>query len=129
MHRRPLFRGKFARKFEEEFAEWLGISHCIGCGNGTDALEIFLQALEIGEGDEVLVPACTWISTAEVVSSSGAQPVFIDMHSDYYTLDVGQVGGSHYPQNQGHYSRSPIWAGGRYGSSNGFGRKARPQGN
>ena len=83
--------GKFARKFEEEFAEWLGISHCIGCGNGTDALEIFLQALEIGEGDEVLVPACTWISTAEVVSSSGAQPVFIDMHADYYTLDVGKL--------------------------------------
>ena len=57
--------GKFARKFEEEFAQWLGIPHCIGCGNGTDAIEILLDAFGIGEGDEVLVPACTWISTAE----------------------------------------------------------------
>ena len=80
--------GKFARKFEEEFAEWLGIPHCIGCANGTDALEILLQALGIGAGDEVLVPACTWISTAEVVSSAGARPVFVDMHPDYYTLNL-----------------------------------------
>ncbi len=83
--------GKYARKFEEEFATWLGVDHCIGCANGTDAIEIMLKALGIGPEDEVIVPACTWISTAEAVSSLGAHPVFIDMHSRYYTLDLDQV--------------------------------------
>ena len=83
--------GKYARKFEEEFAEWLGISHCISCGNGTDAIEIMLQACGIQAGDEVLVPACSWIATSEAVSSIGAIPVFVDIDPRYYTLDPGLI--------------------------------------
>ncbi len=92
--------GKYARKFEEEFAEWLGVSHCIGCANGTDAIEIMLTACGIGPGDEVIVPACTWISTAEAVSSLGASPVFVDMHPQYYTLDLNQLASSITPKTK-----------------------------
>lgn len=83
--------GKYAETFEASFAAWLGHGQCIGCGNGTDAIEIMLQAMGIGHGDEVLVPACTWISTAEAVSSQGATPVFVDCHPDYYTLDTRRL--------------------------------------
>ena len=71
--------GPCAQKFEEEFAAWLGIEHVIGCANGTDALEIMLDALGVGPGDEVLVPAMTWISTAEAVGTRGAKAIFIDI--------------------------------------------------
>ena len=59
----------------------------MGCGNGTDALEIILTSLNIGPGDEVLVPALTWISTAEAVTNVGAEPVFVDINPDTYTID------------------------------------------
>lgn len=71
--------GPYARRFEEEFAAWLGVSHVVGCANGTDALEIMLDAFGVGPGDEVLVPAMTWISTAEAVGTRGAKPVFVDV--------------------------------------------------
>ena len=79
--------GKFARVFEEEFAAYLGVRCCIGCGNGTDALEILLKALGVGIGDEVIVPAHTWISTAEAVTTVGATPVFVDTLPGLYTMD------------------------------------------
>ncbi|MDA9863786.1 DegT/DnrJ/EryC1/StrS family aminotransferase [Flavobacteriales bacterium] len=78
--------GSYAQKFEEEFAAWLGVKHVIGCANGTDALEIMLDALEVGPGDEVLVPAMTWISTAEAVGTRGAKAIFIDI-DDTATMD------------------------------------------
>ena len=78
--------GPYAQKFEEEFAAWLGIEHIIGCANGTDALEIMLDALGVGPGDEVLVPAMTWISTAEAVGTRGAKAIFIDI-DDTATMD------------------------------------------
>ena len=68
--------GKYGERFEQEFATYSGLKHCIGCANGTDSLEILLKAFEIGVGDEVLVPAHTWISTAECVSNVGATPIF-----------------------------------------------------
>jgi dTDP-4-amino-4,6-dideoxygalactose transaminase len=52
--------GKYAKIFEGEFATYAGLQHCIGCGNGTDALELALGALGVGPGDEVIVPALTW---------------------------------------------------------------------
>ena len=83
--------GKFARKFEEEFAAFLGIDGFIGCANGTDSIEILLKAMDIGEGDEVIVPACSWISTSEAVSSVGARPVFVDVEPEYYCIDVEKI--------------------------------------
>ena len=83
--------GKYADRFEMEFAEYVGLKHCIACANGTDSLEILLKAFEIGAGDEVIVPAHTWISTAESVSNVGGTPVFVDTHPDYYTIDVTKI--------------------------------------
>ena len=83
--------GRYVKTFEEEFAAYLGVKHCVGCANGTDALEILLKALGIGPGDEVIVPAHTWISTAEAVTTSGATPVFVDATPRLYTIDVAQI--------------------------------------
>ncbi|MDN3202823.1 DegT/DnrJ/EryC1/StrS family aminotransferase [Algoriphagus sediminis] len=64
--------------FQRELEKFLGVNHAIGLGNGTDSLEMALRALGVGEGDEVIVPALTWVSTAEVVKLVGATPVFSD---------------------------------------------------
>lgn len=77
--------------FEEEFAAFLGVKHCITCGNGTDALEILLKALDIGYGDEVIVPAISWISTSEAVNSVGAKAVFVDINLNNYTIDEVKI--------------------------------------
>lgn len=79
------------RDFESAFAQCLGVAHCVGCGNGTDSMEIILEALGVGAGDEVIVPANSWFSTSEVVSRVGATPVFADVEPDYYTISVADV--------------------------------------
>ena len=79
--------GHPVKYFEEEFSQWLGISHCISCGNGTDAIEILLRAFGIGQGDEVIVPAHSWISTSEAVSTLGATPIFVDTLPQTYTIN------------------------------------------
>lgn len=81
----------YVRRFEDEFAEFLGVRHCIGCANGTDSIEILLKVMGIGPGDEVIVPANSWISTAEAVGNVGATPVFVDSHPDYYTIDPAGI--------------------------------------
>lgn len=83
--------GAYAAQFEKEFAAYLGVEHCIACANGTDSLEILLQVLGVGAGDEVIVPAISWISTSEAVSSLGGTPVFVDIDPTYYTIDLDQV--------------------------------------
>ena len=84
-------KGKYVQKFEEEYADAYGVKHCISCANGTDAIYITLKALGIGPGDEVITVANTWISTAETITQSGAKPVFVDIHPDYYTIDVSKI--------------------------------------
>jgi dTDP-4-amino-4,6-dideoxygalactose transaminase len=84
-------KGKAVTVFERSFADYLGVNCCVGCGNGTDALEIILAALNIGPGDEVLVPALTWISTAEAVTNVGAEPVFIDIDLNTYSIDYTKI--------------------------------------
>ena len=74
--------------FEKDFAQYLGVAHCISCGNGTDALELALKALDLKAGDEVIVPANSWISTAEAVTNIGGRPVFVDVSPLTYNLDV-----------------------------------------
>ena len=78
--------GKVVRSFEESFAAYIGIRHCVGVANGTDAIEIALKALGIGTGDEVIVPALTWISTGGAVNNVGAKPVFIDVMESERTI-------------------------------------------
>ena len=84
-------KGKAVADFEHNFAGYLNVKYCIGCGNGTDALEIVLAALKIGLGDEVIVPALTWISTAEAVTNVGAEPVFADIDPLTYTIDPADI--------------------------------------
>ena len=77
----------FVKTFEKNFADFIGIDHCIACANGTDAIEMLLKSMKIGPGDEVIVPALSWIATSEAVSSVGATPVFVDIDPDYFCID------------------------------------------
>jgi len=79
--------GNELERFEERFAAFCEAKHSIGVGNGTDALFLALRALGIGPGDEVIVPAFTFIATAEAVSATGARPVFADVDEETATLD------------------------------------------
>lgn len=81
-------RGKYVTEFEKKYAEKNKISHCIGVGNGTDAIYIILKMLGIGQGDEVITVSNSWISTSETITQSGARPVFIDIVNDYFTIDT-----------------------------------------
>jgi dTDP-4-amino-4,6-dideoxygalactose transaminase len=82
--------GKHAKTFEEAFARFNGVKHCMACANGTDSLEILLKAMNVGEGDEVIVPAISWISTSEAVTSIGATPVFVDV-DEFLLLDLKRI--------------------------------------
>ena len=73
-------------QFEQEYASFCGARHCIGVANGTDALELALAALDIGPGDEVIVPANTFVATVEAVCAVGATPRFVDV--DRLTLNI-----------------------------------------
>lgn len=80
-------QGAEVREFEEEFAEFCGSKHCIGCGNGLDALYLILRGYGIGAGDEVIVPSNTYIATALAVSYTGAKPVFVEPDPVIYNID------------------------------------------
>jgi len=79
--------GEPVREFERSYAQKYGVSHCISCANGTDAIYIALRMLGIGPGDEVITTASSWISTSETISQTGAKPVFVDV-DDHYLIDV-----------------------------------------
>lgn len=84
--------GQQVTEFEHEYAAFIGTSHCVGVANGTDAIEIALRALGVGEGDECILPANTFIATAEAVCRAGATPVLVDCVDDgTYLIDVAAV--------------------------------------
>jgi len=83
--------GPFVTEFESKFAEYIGVSRCVGVGNGTDALELALEALELPNGCEVLVPANSWISTAEAVTRAGHIVRFVDCDPYTYNIDVNKA--------------------------------------
>ena len=94
---RVLDQGAFAlgpevAAFEERFAELCEVPHAIAVASGTAALHLSLAALEIGPGDEVIVPPFTFIATASVVRYLGATPVFADIEPDTYCIDPGRRG-------------------------------------
>jgi dTDP-4-amino-4,6-dideoxygalactose transaminase len=80
-------RGPHVERFEREIAAATGAAHCISCANGTDSLYIAMRALGAGAGDEVIVPAHSWISTSETVTQTGATVVFCDTDAKTYTID------------------------------------------
>ena len=78
--------------FEREYAEFIGVPHCAAMANGTDAIEIALRALGVGHGDECILPANTFIATAEAVTRAGAIPVLVDCaDDDTYLIDTDAV--------------------------------------
>jgi len=97
----PVWRQQFATAgfiggpevdaFEREYAEYIGVAHVIGVSNGTDALELAYRAAGVGAGDEVIMPANTFIATAEAASRIGAVPVFVDVDDEYLLMDPGAV--------------------------------------
>ncbi|MCR4991220.1 MAG: DegT/DnrJ/EryC1/StrS family aminotransferase [Lachnospiraceae bacterium] len=83
--------GKFADTFDKEFASFVGTAYAEGVNNGTSALHCALSALGIGEGDEVIVPANTYIATAWGVTYTGASPVFVDCTPDTWEIDPSKI--------------------------------------
>ena len=81
-------KGEEVALFEQNLANYLQVKHVISCGNGTDALQIALMALNIGMGDEVIIPAFTYIAAIEVVSLLGATPVLVDVDPIYFQMDT-----------------------------------------
>lgn len=93
---RVLDRGWFIhgpenKAFEEQFAEYLGMPHVIGVANGTDAIQLALMAIGVGEGDEVICPALTAAPTALAILAAGARPVFADIDPMTLTLDSARL--------------------------------------
>lgn len=83
--------GQPVRDFATQFASYCDVPHCIPCANGTDALEMALSSLGIGEGDEVIIPALTFVATLEAVVNVGATPVLCDIDPKRYTIDTAQA--------------------------------------
>lgn len=83
--------GQEVAKFEAEFAEYCNVSHCIGVGNGLEALHLIIRALGIGPGDEVIVPANTYIATWLAVSYAGATPVPVEPDEKTYNINPAQI--------------------------------------
>jgi dTDP-4-amino-4,6-dideoxygalactose transaminase len=92
--------GPCVRAFEEAFAKFCGVKHCIGVGNGTDALFIALKSLGIGAGDEVITASNSFIATSEVITMTGAQVVFCDIDPKTYNIDVSQIEAKIAPQTK-----------------------------
>ncbi|MEZ4720642.1 MAG: DegT/DnrJ/EryC1/StrS family aminotransferase [Flavobacteriales bacterium] len=80
--------GEHVKEFSRELEEYTGIKHVIPCANGTDALQIALMAIDAQPGDEILTPSFTYIATCEVIALLGLKPVFVEVDTDTFTMDV-----------------------------------------
>jgi dTDP-4-amino-4,6-dideoxygalactose transaminase len=83
--------GPEVEAFEQEYAAYCGVKHCIGVGNGLEALHLILRAMEIGPGDEVIVPANTYIATWLAVTYAGAIPVPVEPDERTYNIDPNRI--------------------------------------
>lgn len=92
--------GEEVAAFEQQFAAYCGVRHCIGVGNGLDALHLILRAYEIGAGDEVIVPANTYIATWLAVSYTGATVVPVEPDRRTYNLDPGRMAAAITPRTR-----------------------------
>ena len=84
-------KGEFIQKFEKEFANFTGMAHAASVSNGTVALHLALLALDIGPGDEVIVPTFTYIASVNAINYVGAKPVFVDIEPLSWQLDCDLI--------------------------------------
>lgn len=84
-------QGEECAAFEEEYAAYIGTKYCVTVANGLDAISLILRAMDIGAGDEVIVPANTFIATALAVSCVGAQPVLVEPEIKTFNIDPGKI--------------------------------------
>ena len=83
--------GAHVQNFEKDFAAFCGVKHCVGVGNGTDAIFIALKTLGIGAGDEVITVANSFIATSESITQTGARVVFVDINPKTYNIDTTKI--------------------------------------
>ncbi|MET9096659.1 DegT/DnrJ/EryC1/StrS family aminotransferase [Streptomyces cyaneofuscatus] len=95
-----LVLGPSVRGFEEEFAAYHGLPHCVGVDNGTNAIKLALQALGVGPGDEVITVSNTAAPTVVAIDSVGAVPVFVDVRREDFLMDTGQVAAAITPRTR-----------------------------
>lgn len=92
--------GPEVEAFEAEYAQYIGVQHVVGVSNGTDALELAYRAVGIGPGDEIIMPANTFIATAEAASRLGAVPVFVDVDEEHLLIDPDAVAAALTPRTR-----------------------------
>lgn len=92
--------GEAVATFEQKLAEYTGVSQCVSCNSGTDALYLALRAMDIGSGDEVITTSFTFFATAEVITRVGAKPIFVDIDTDTYNFNLTQVEQAITPQTK-----------------------------
>jgi perosamine synthetase len=95
-----LIQGSQVEDFEKEIAAYLGVKNVVAVSNGTASLHLALLALEVGPGDEVIVPAFSYVATANVVEIVGATSVFVDIERDTFNIDVAQLRNAITPQTK-----------------------------
>ena len=83
--------GPLVKEFAENLSNYLGEINVMPCANGTDALQIALMALGLKPDDEVILPVHTYVATAEVIALLRLKPVFVDVHPEYFTIDISQI--------------------------------------
>lgn len=83
--------GDFVKELEDKLSQYVGSKYCVTCANGTDALQLALMVWNIGQNDAVFLPSFTFYSTAEVVSAVGATPIFVDVCSNTFNIDVAKL--------------------------------------
>lgn len=107
-----LVHGPIAHEFETKFAAWAGAPHCVSVSSCTAALHLCYFHLEIGSGDEVIVPAQTHVATAHAVELTGAKPVFVDAESRTGNIDIDQIEAAITPRTRAisvvHYLGMPV---------------------
>ncbi len=91
MERGDFILGGAVGEFEQEFAAYCDVEHCIGVDSGYSALELILRAYNIGPGDEVIAPANTFVATVFAISNTGAKPVLVDCHPESYNIDPAKI--------------------------------------
>ena len=94
-------QGPFVREFEEMFGSFTGAQFCIATSSCTTALHVAVAAMGLRAGDEVIVPAFTWVSTANIVECMGARPVFCDIDLRTFNIDPGRIEGCITPRTVG----------------------------